>query len=912
MHSSDELARLNQQLLHQEAQLEQTQQNLFAVLNASPEAIFLMRPDGTVILANQALADRLGRTPAQLQGANLYTFLAPEVAAARRQHVEHVVQAKKPHHFEDKRDERIIQHSLYPVCDTTGEVTHLAVYAQDITARVQAENALLQSQGLLNASQSLNRAGGWEWDVLTRTMTWTDATYRLHGLSPETVEPARCDLVAFSLACYAPESRSTVAAAFHDCVEHGRPYDLRLPFTAADGRQLWVRTMAQAIRENGRVIKVIGNIVDITSYQQMEDLLRARLILSESAGDLSEQELLQRVLDTAETLSGSTMGFFVFYDADDHTLSPQTWSSKTYPMPCSVDDQVIHYPLEAAGVWADAIRLQRPIIHNNYPALPNRKGLPPGHVPLLRELVVPIVRSNRIVAILAIGNKKQPYTQHDVNLVTTLGDIAWDIVMRKRDETALRESEERFRLTFDCAPVGAAMIGPDCRFIRANATLCRFLGYDEQDLLRLGFLDITHPDDREQERKQLHSMLAGTLDRYETEKRYLRQSGEAVWARVAVALSRDQQGCPRFFLPIIQDISARKQAEQRLHEQADFTRRILDSTDAHIAILDEQGVIVDVNSAWIRFARKNGGEGMKCLGVGANYFCPWSAEHGDITAAAEAFAGIRSVQQRALPFFRIEYPCHAPDQIRWFSLHALPLQGSSGHVLVSHTDITPIKETQSQLSAALAEKEVLLREVHHRVKNNLAAIIGLMDMQRRAIDDPHGKTILVELSSRIRSMSLVHEKLYRAKSLARIDFSEYLRALISHLRTSYAANKIICRVESEGLELPLDLAVPCGMIINELVTNALKYAFPDNRPCPGHDTCLIRVDLRRSDTLCTLTVADNGIGLPADLDWTRTRTLGMLLVRMLGQHQLGGQYLLDQSNGTSWTLTFAPEKRMTP
>jgi two-component sensor histidine kinase len=155
-------------------------------------------------------------------------------------------------------------------------------------------------------------------------------------------------------------------------------------------------------------------------------------------------------------------------------------------------------------------------------------------------------------------------------------------------------------------------------------------------------------------------------------------------------------------------------------------------------------------------------------------------------------------------------------------------------------------------------------------------------------------------------MNLVHEKLYRSDSLASIDFHEYLHSLISHLRTSFGTARIRCDIAAEGVRMPLDLAVPCGMIINELVTNALKYAFPEDRPQPEDVDCRIHVALCRDNDTCTLSVTDNGIGLPADFDWSTAKTVGLLLVRMLGQHQLGGRYEVDRRHGTSFTLTFKP------
>jgi len=237
-------------------------------------------------------------------------------------------------------------------------------------------------------------------------------------------------------------------------------------------------------------------------------------------------------------------------------------------------------------------------------------------------------------------------------------------------------------------------------------------------------------------------------------------------------------------------------------------------------------------------------------------------------------------------------------------MNVLPLTGAQGQVLVSHTDITLLKLTEEKLIATLSEKDILLREVHHRVKNNMAAIIGLFDLQRQTMDDLHSQTILVELSSRVRAMSLVHEKLYRSESLSQIDFQDYTQSLLSHLRTSFGSPDVRCEIDAHGVFLPLDMAVPCGMIINELITNALIDAFPQERSGGMEEAAYIWVTLRQDQDRFILSVADNGVGLPPGFDWHTTKTLGLSLVRMLGQHQLGGRYQVDQTHGVRFTLTF--------
>jgi len=221
-----------------------------------------------------------------------------------------------------------------------------------------------------------------------------------------------------------------------------------------------------------------------------------------------------------------------------------------------------------------------------------------------------------------------------------------------------------------------------------------------------------------------------------------------------------------------------------------------------------------------------------------------------------------------------------------------------------------LQKSEAAMRVLLSEKDVLLKEVHHRVKNNLAAIIGLLDLQGRTLDDKLARAALEELSNRIRSMSLVHEQLYQSKDLSQIDFQDYLDRLIAHLSSSYQrAENIHISVAAKGVKMGLDNAIPCGLLITELVTNAFKYAFPADMPCTGAGAggCEIAVSMQWDGASYTLVVADNGVGLPAGLDWTKTKTLGLVLVKMLGKHQLQGQVELDCTGGTTFQLKFAPK-----
>lgn len=218
-------------------------------------------------------------------------------------------------------------------------------------------------------------------------------------------------------------------------------------------------------------------------------------------------------------------------------------------------------------------------------------------------------------------------------------------------------------------------------------------------------------------------------------------------------------------------------------------------------------------------------------------------------------------------------------------------------------DVTRQKQASQRLSASLNQKEVLLREVYHRVKNNLQVISSLLNLQSVSINDPEMLGLLRETQDRVRSMALVHEKLYRADDLAKIDFADYARQLVAMLARSYRpeGSGVSLRFALQKVSLNLDTSIPCGLILNELVSNAFKYAFTGP---PGGEPPEIKVELRVGEPgTFVLAVADNGVGLPAEIDVLHTDSLGLQVVSMLAE-QLSGTIEVDRTRGTSFKLTF--------
>jgi two-component sensor histidine kinase/CHASE1-domain containing sensor protein len=215
-----------------------------------------------------------------------------------------------------------------------------------------------------------------------------------------------------------------------------------------------------------------------------------------------------------------------------------------------------------------------------------------------------------------------------------------------------------------------------------------------------------------------------------------------------------------------------------------------------------------------------------------------------------------------------------------------------------------LARSNTDLSAALNAQEILLRELHHRVKNNLQVIASLFSLQARYLPDPRYREIFEESRNRVFSIALAHEKLYRSKDLGRIDFSEYARNLVSHLHSMLGPNSAINVVtDIHEVTLPVETAIPCGLVINELVTNAFKHAFPAGRQGA------IRVVLREvGPARWLVAVEDDGIGLPAQISLGKTDSLGLDLVSILAT-QIGAEVEVNRERGTSFKLTFGGGKR---
>jgi PAS domain S-box-containing protein len=218
-----------------------------------------------------------------------------------------------------------------------------------------------------------------------------------------------------------------------------------------------------------------------------------------------------------------------------------------------------------------------------------------------------------------------------------------------------------------------------------------------------------------------------------------------------------------------------------------------------------------------------------------------------------------------------------------------------------------LRKNEAELKESLLEKEALLSEIHHRVKNNLTAFISLLSLEGAYQNTPEGRELRLDLQNRARSMALVHETLYRTKKFSQVDMDAYLSTLVTQIATTFPSPKPVnTTVSARSTTIDIARATPCGLIINELMTNSFKHAFPEDAVCgtPRADPCTLNVEFTESDGYYTLAVSDNGIGLPTSVDIKTTQSLGLKLVYFLAKHQLQATVEVKTTHGTKFTIRF--------
>jgi PAS domain S-box-containing protein len=454
---------------------------------------------------------------------------------------------------------------------------------------------------------------------------------------------------------------------------------------------------------------------------------------------------------------------------------------------------------------------------------------------------------------------------------------------RLKAETDLLKSEERYRRFFEDDLSGIYLSTPRGELLACNAAFVRIMGYtDAEELKRTNAVRMY--DDAGQ-RKEFLDLLAtrGRIINYECE--LIRRDGSRINVLENV-VGVFEEGQLVEFRGYLFDVTEQKKMDAAIRLLAHTT----ESIDEIITITGMDNCFTFVNDA---FLRVYGYTREEVIGKPVNIL--WSPRN------PPPLSDEILTTSREGPWRGEILNCTKDGREFPLSLRTSQVRDELGNVLglvgVAE-DITERKRADENLRSNLREKEALLREVHHRVKNNLQVISSLLHMQVARSNDESIRMALLASEHRIRSMALVHETLYQTNNFAAIDFGKHIHDLLHILTHSFGRPAIRTDIVTEQAELPIDSAVPCGLIVNELVTNALKHAFRDGREGT------LAIALRRyGDTMLELSVEDDGTGFPADTDFRTMKSMGMSIINSLVE-QIGGTISMDSSHGTKFVVRF--------
>jgi PAS domain S-box-containing protein len=485
--------------------------------------------------------------------------------------------------------------------------------------------------------------------------------------------------------------------------------------------------------------------------------------------------------------------------------------------------------------------------------------------------------------------------------------VLTDITEQKITQDALIESQLRLSELIDFLPDATMAINVKGEIIAWNKAIVDMTGFTSEDMLGKKNYEYSLPFYGV--RKPILIDLVLKCDKKVFEKKYqfINRENNAFIAETEVNLNGnlhvlwvkavplyDQNDDINGAIESIRDITEFKKYQVALKKSEERFRAVAESAADAIVTTDSDGNIIFFNDSLIKIFGYSRNE---LNGKSLTLFMPkrfkqkYLKELQSFKKSGKHKLIGKTVNTIGLKKDKTEFPFE-------MSLSAWQSEGRTYFTSILR-DLTERKEAEKQIKKSLEEKEILLREVHHRVKNNMQIISSLLNLQTKNVDNNKIVNLLKESQNRVKTMAIIHEKLYQSKDFTKIDVADYIQSLVSAIFFSYAVkgSQITSILDIDDIKFNMETAVPCGLIISEIVSNSLKYAFPDG--INGK----LKVSMKKYGDKFELIVCDNGIGLPKDLDFKNTESLGLQLVNSLVD-QIDGEIKLNKSHGTEFKIIF--------
>jgi len=476
-----------------------------------------------------------------------------------------------------------------------------------------------------------------------------------------------------------------------------------------------------------------------------------------------------------------------------------------------------------------------------------------------------------------------------------------DVTAQKRAEVALQASEARFRNLMEQASEAIFIADTEAKYLDVNPAACELVGFSREELLRMSAYDLLADPVGQGLDEQMPEIRSGAANRRAWRMR--RKDGSVIDVEASIKLLSDGR-----VVGLTRDVTQQKKVEAALRDREMRLATVFNHTsDAMLLLSVDAGTdlgsairVAAANQSFItRIRRLADVEEATLIGLTIDELTVGIYKRPP-EVLAEYLGSFAQVIDTRTPI-TFEHTMVFATGTLFAEVTLVPIvdDGACKYVLWSSHDITARKQAEAEMRASLAEKETLLREIHHRVKNNLQIISSLAHFHMKKVSSPADLTAFAELRERLLAMTLVHERLYQSTDLSRVDLGEYLRSLVAALGRSFELRGgIRVEVDSDDVPLPIEVALPCGMVVCELMTNAFKYAFPGGREGT------VALSVRSAEGRVVLGVDDDGVGFPDGFDARAGGAFGWELVRSLVV-QLDGSVETTTDRGAHVRVSFA-------
>jgi PAS domain S-box-containing protein len=647
--------------------------------------------------------------------------------------------------------------------------------------------------------------------------------------------------------------------------EAGTPYELEI--IRKDDQIRWIRVLNSLLFKNSDIVGIQVISEDITDEKKAQEAVRESEEMFRSAFDYAT--IGRAMVEPTGKFIDVNTSFCQTIGYNGEELLKKTWMEITHPDDLKESAEYVRQLMEGER---SSMRYIHRLIHKN------------GHIVWV-DLNVVLIRDRS-------GNP-----------LYMVGDIV-DITEHKKAEEALINSEEKYRSLVEEINEVIFSVNDKGIITYMSPAVETLTGYPTSEIIGQPFFKFIYKEDIDRAKEGFIQTLSGQV--HPNEYRGIRKSGEIFWIQSfskPIIENKKVMGARG----VLTDITDRKVARQALLESEQKHRTLFETMTQGVVYQDVDGNIISANPA----AEEILGLTVEQMMGRSSMDHQWKSIRedgsdfpGDTHPSMVALRIGEEVRNVVMGIFH-------PDKERhvWININAVPQfkpqESKPYQVYTTFEDITERIETEENIKESLHEKELLLKEIHHRVKNNLQVISSMLSLQSMHIMDDDLKAMFRESQGRVQTMAIVHEKMYQSPDLSKIGFADYLKDLTHELFASYGvdSSQITSDVNVADIKLGVDVAIPCGLIVNELISNSLKHAFPNGEK--GE----IKVHLiKDSEDKFNLVVGDNGVGFPKGIDFKQMESLGLRLVNTLVD-QLKGTIELENEGGTKFKIEFtAPGK----